>query len=207
MSTSINLKHVEQKAYRLIHEDGLLDLGLGVYVGGFALIPLVNRIIQDDFWSSMILLPVYLLVFLGYRFGKKWITVPRIGLLNYSASRKKKLSTITAVTAVLLFIIFLGGIWSFLNFSKMNFSPLFVLSGCAFLGFCLAAYLLALPRLFVYAVLTAAAGPVGEVLWVNFRTAHHGIPLTFGITALVMILIGIILLIRFFIKYPIPRED
>ena len=207
MSTPLNLKQAEQKTYRLIHEDGIIDLALGIMFGTFALIPLFNDIIHDDFWSSTILIPAYILVFLIYRLGKRYITIPRIGLIKFSPQRKRKLSIILAVTALLLFIVFIAGIFAFFNFAKLSGAyHLFVFSAVFLIGFGLASYVLALPRFMIYALVAAAAGPIGEILWVNYRTPHHGIPLMFGLTALIMFGFGIVLMLRFLAKYPIPKE-
>jgi hypothetical protein len=59
------------------------------------------------------------------------------------------------------------------------------------IGFSVAAYFLDFKRLYLYAVLIALSPVAGEWLWVHRHVPHHGFPVTFGITSMVIILIGL----------------
>ena len=62
--------------------------------------------------------------------------------------------------------------------------------------FSLAAYYLNVARLYIYGVLTATSPLIGEYLWTKFDAPHHGFPITFGITAALILGTGLLLFIR-----------
>lgn len=207
MVKEMRLNQYEKRTYRMVHQDGLIDISAAVFIAGFAFVPLLNDLIQDDFWSSMLLLPVYFLVLWLYRLGKKNITAPRIGVIRYSMQRKSKSSLVLLTTSILLGLALITGA---LFATRQPGNPwLFslLLSGFVLIGFNVAAMLMDLLRFSLYGVLMAAAGPIGEWLWNQYGISHHGIPLTYGLTAAIILVIGIILFIRFLQKYQIPEED
>lgn len=70
-----------------------------------------------------------------------------------------------------------------------------------------AAYYLDFPRLIVYGILIALSPLVGEFMYQTWGVLHHGFPITFGISAAVMIIVGVYLFIRFLQRYPLPTES
>jgi nitrate reductase gamma subunit len=56
-------------------------------------------------------------------------------------------------------------------------------------------------------LLLGLAPPIGEWLWVNHLTSHHGYPVTFGVISGIMILTGIMLLLRLLRSYQAARDD
>lgn len=76
-----------------------------------------------------------------------------------------------------------------------------------FTVFCIAAYFLNFTRLYIYGVLVALSPLIGELLYVYFNASHHGFPITFGISAGLIILTGLVLLVRFLQDYPIPVDQ
>jgi hypothetical protein len=75
------------------------------------------------------------------------------------------------------------------------------------IGFCAAAYFLDFTRLYIYGVLIALSPLVGEVLYVYLKASHHGFPITFGISAGLIILTGLVLLVRFLQDHPMPMDQ
>jgi hypothetical protein len=73
------------------------------------------------------------------------------------------------------------------------------------LVFSLAANVTGFDRLYVYGLLAGLAPPVGEWLWAQGYASHHGFPLTFGITAGVMIAVGLVTFVRLIRTNPLPR--
>jgi hypothetical protein len=73
------------------------------------------------------------------------------------------------------------------------------------IGFCVAAYFLDLAGLYLYGVLIALAPLIGDVLYVYLGVPHHGYPITFGLTAGFLILVGLVKLVRLLRTY--PRTD
>jgi len=60
---------------------------------------------------------------------------------------------------------------------------------------------------FQYGLLVFLSPLVGEWLSVNANAAHHGFPITFGITTSIMILIGTVILLRLLRDNPVPKEE
>lgn len=62
--------------------------------------------------------------------------------------------------------------------------------------FSIPALLLKFRRLYIYGILIAGSPLVGELMYEQFETVHHGYPIVFGITATILILTGLILFMQ-----------
>jgi hypothetical protein len=79
--------------------------------------------------------------------------------------------------------------------------------GAMFLiGFSIAAYFLDIGRYYVYGLLAGLAPVVGEWLWIHGYSANHGFPVAFGVTAAIIILVGLAVFIRLLHDNPLPTE-
>ena len=73
-----NLKEVEKRTYISYHQDGLIDLVIGVYILLFAVGILLNTILELSTWFIIpaifpaLIIPIWISI-------KKRVTVPRIG--------------------------------------------------------------------------------------------------------------------------------
>jgi len=206
MTQQLSLKEAERKAFRMTFQDGLWDIFLGIVILQFAIVPQLTDLGWGDFWSSMVMLPVYMLALWGVRFVKRIITTPRVGLVNYHSERKSKIQKLILITSGSLVLGLVFGLIFYYgdNFNEWIFPAAFcIIAIAAFSG---AAYYLDFPRLIAYGVLTALSPLVGQFLYLNWGMAHHGFPITFGITAALMILFGLFLFSRFLRDYPLPSE-
>lgn len=200
MSQEISLKEAERKAFRATYNDGLWD----VLIGSFVLILAVAPLLSDrlgDFWSSVIFLPFWGLVYLAISLLRKHVVAPRIGAVQFSRARRTKLTRFTLVMVVANILALTLGIAA-LVFTGMRGGPtLLVLFGLVWLvAFGLAGYLLDISRFYVYGLLLAIAPLVGEWLYNNAGATHHGFPITYGFVAGVMILVGVVLFIRLLVQ-------
>ena len=107
MSEQIDLRELERKAYLSYHEDGILDLMIG-----FNLINAALWVLAEMPWltGSMIAImtPLYLQI-------KKSITVPRLGHVEFSESRKGKTKRTMFYMVVFNLILFVGGLYGWLS--------------------------------------------------------------------------------------------
>ncbi len=207
MSPVISLKEAERRAFRATFQDGLWDILIGCIFLQFAVGPSLTDFGLGDFWSSMLFLPFYLLVYAGVRAGKKYIVAPRIGLVTYHQTRRARLKKVQVIALIILVIGLIVGIVAFINISSLSgwiFPALFSL--VILVWFSSAAYFLDFSRLYIYAVMTSLAPLVGELLFRYAGAVHHGYPIVFGFSAAVMIGTGLILFVRFLRDYPIPQE-
>ncbi|MBC8504741.1 MAG: hypothetical protein ISR58_20525 [Anaerolineales bacterium] len=207
MTQQLNLRDAERKAFGMTFQDGLWDIFLGLIISQFAIVPLLTDLGWGDFWSSMVVLPIYLLALWGMRYLKKFITTPRVGLVNYHQERKSKIRKITLITtATLLSGLGFGIVFFYSDAPDGSFFPA-AFSIVAMVVFGGGAYFLDFPRLIIYGLLTALSPIIGQLLWINYGAAHHGFPITFGISAAVMIIVGVFMFIRFLQRYPHPTES
>ena len=205
MTDDADLKALERKAFRSTFEDGLMELLLGfIFLAGGAgsLLPYIGI---SRHWISAIVLLMPLLFIVG----KKRITVPRMGKVKFSSSRraaKKKLLAVVLICQLITWIIFMLSVSHHFPGPILSGTPLYVkrlMTGTVlfFLPFSCMAYILNYPRLYILAIMAS----LGESLYEYLQAPWNGL-LTQGITGLVFILIGGFLLARFMRKYPLPGE-
>ncbi len=207
MTPQISLKDLEKSVFKQSIQDGIIDIQIGAFTLIFAIAPLLSSSL-GDFWSSMIFLPFWGLLFLGLRIVRNKMIQPRISKIEFGSYRKKRLSRLNlGILAFNLLALILG----VLSFYQVSDLPGWIhtarLSIVLLVGFSLAGYLLEFTRLFIYGFLAAAAPMIGEYLYQNFSFSHHGFPVTFGVLSSIFIITGIIILIQIFQKYPLPGEE
>jgi hypothetical protein len=169
----------------------------------FVIAPLLSSRL-GDFWSSAIFLPFWLAVYLGLRVIKKTQILPRIGKVEYSPYRKKRLKNINLVILVFNLVAFGLGLFAFFNSQIFQgWVPFTILM---LVGFSLTGFMMESPRLYLYGILTASAPMIGEYLYRNHGFSHHGFPVTFGVLSATYILIGLFLMVSIFRRYPLPEN-
>lgn len=206
MSQPISLKEAERKAYRAVTDDGLWDVLLGCFVLLFALAPLLSESL-GDFWSSMIFLPFWGLVYGAITLLRRNVVAPRVGRATLRPSRRARLDKLTRLLLAINVLVLAGGVVVALNAARVPGLVAAALLGMGLLiAFTLAAYLLDFPRFFIYGLLLGLSPLVGEWLFVNGYASHHGYPVTFGVTAAVMILTGLVVFLRLVRANPVPAH-
>jgi hypothetical protein len=169
----------------------------------FSIAPLLSSQL-GDFWSSVIFLPFLLAIFAGLRIIKKSHIIPRVGKVEYSSFRKKRLKNINLVILVFNLVALGLGLVAFFNFQKFEgWVPFSILM---LVGFSLAGFMIESPRLYIYGILTASEPMIGEYLYRNHGFSHHGFPVTFGVLSVTFIVIGLALMMNIFRRYPLPDK-
>jgi hypothetical protein len=207
MSQSISLRDAERKVFHTAVNDGLWDIFLGCFFLMFAITPFLSERL-GDFWSSVIFLPFWGLVYLAIRFVRKHVITPRLGSVKFGASRNAILMRFNLVMLVVNLLALVLGLIAASLTSRIPGQATSIALGLVLLAaFSFAAYFLGIGRLYIYALLLGLAPPIGEWLWVNHLTSHHGYPVTFGVISGIMILTGIMLLLRLLRSYQAARDD
>lgn len=206
MSQNISLKDAERKVFTSRFQNGLWDIFIGCFLLQFSIAPLLSRTL-GDFWSSVVFLPFYALVYLVLWLVRKYVIEPRVGIVKFGPKSVARMFKFNLVMVLALTFAFVLGILSFVQFDSIpgwihtaRFSLIFLI------GFCIAAYTLDFSRLYIYGVLIALLPLIGEVLYVYLKAPHHGFPITFGITAGAIILAGLVMFVRFLQDHPIPMD-
>jgi hypothetical protein len=206
MSQKISLRDAERKAFRTTYNDGLVDIFLGCFFLMFVIAPYLSASL-GDFWSSAVFLPFWALVYLAIWLIRRYVVTPRIGMVKFGRARVARLAKFTVVMLVINVVALILGSVAALSFGSVPGQMIGVIFGMILLmGFSIAAYFLDFSRLYIYGLLVGLSPLVGEWLWTHRYATHHGFPITFGTSAGIMILVGLVIFIRLLHDNPIPVE-
>jgi hypothetical protein len=199
MSGDDQFKKLSRKAYISYHQDGLIDILIGLGILGFGLMILTGNFV----FNMLAWMPILFYVPLKNR-----ITVPRFGYVQFTSERTKRTRILIAVMVGMLFFSFGLGLYVFALFDQMP--PLLELAmagdGMLLIGGLFAVAMLVaglitrLDRLIIYAILTLLILPGGLLLGVEpeLRVVFLGASI---------LLIGVILLLRFLRAYPLQKDE
>lgn len=201
METRESLKQLERRAYRSTFVDGIYDIQFGLLFLVFAWISILEFIGLSRFIGYSLLIIPILLPWLGKRF----ITIPRMGAVEFGPKRKSRKRLVLAIGAVIVILtlpllIMIGG-----DGIPGRMGWLLVAT-FAIPVFVLAVYSTEFPRLYVYAALL-----IFGVIESEFLLGYVGTPLSaiisFGIPGAIILVIGLTLLFRFLHMYPRPTPE
>lgn len=205
MTETINLKELEKKAWASSFESGIPDIGIG-------LIMVVATICQIFNESSPYLYPLFIVPALFIIVLKKYITVPRIGLVKFSKKRTRKTNRfIFIMTTLLVFLVTLtltagsGFIPELPIIEIINNNGAIIVGAIVFIIPCSIAYFWNWDRMYFYAVLFALSFALNEITIADTGVIASG-AYAWLISGIIMIVIGIVYLVRFLRKYPLPAE-
>ena len=192
MTTPIDLKKIERKAWTSYFDDGLWDIFIGLLMLGMGI-----HILFDEIAWYIAILSLALLILIV---GRRLITIPRVGRVKFGPARKVKQKKVMAVGAISLLV---GLALSFIPLSVVD-PPQTVVAAIAgvwiMLIFGLVAYFMDFRRLYAYGLLFAIAMALVIALDDLIPT------IVFLISGGVALLIGLVMFIRFIRKYPKTAE-
>jgi hypothetical protein len=200
MSTELNLKELERKAFRSFYQDGIWD----IYFGACMLVLFLTSF-MDGIESKPVKYGLTLFLFaLASAFlilGKKFITAPRLGRVKFGAERTKKGWVMVGINLISL-IVLAGAIYFFNRQAgiALELKELWVPIGLGvWITFITAimAFFLDFDRLYVYAVLYG--GTFTAVLLIDT-------PIIFLITSLIILVPGMIIFARFLGQTSLPYQ-
>lgn len=196
MSKRINLKEIERRAYLSYHQDGVIDLGIGL-----CLLALGSTLVNESSaFASLIWIPIPLLPLL-----KKHITMPRVGYLRFESRRNPSLKRKVVIAAAGVIVIGVAGLGLCAYSGYMppelagllgnHLSLIFGLLGAGI--FAVKGFWREIDRFYAYSVSTVIAFVAGHLL---------DIPPSVSVLALggLISLMGLGMLIRLLRKYPNP---
>ena len=204
MTKEPNLKEIERRAYTSYHQDGLLDIFVGVYILGFGLG--VYMTIMWEFGFGVIIPGILIATVLPiWIAAKRKITMPRIGFVNFGIRGATKITAFF----IGLMVVGLGAFSVFIlatvqGGSRMWLDLIFqngmLIVGFGSLAVCLLfGYSMGLKRLYAYGLLALTVLVIGHFMGIFFAY----ILMALGITVMVA---GVALLIGFVKKYPLKGE-
>ena len=196
MSQEQDFKKLQQRTYESYHQDGLIDIIIGLSIIGFGLM----MAFDSSVFTFMGWMPI-----IFYVPFKNRITVPRIGYVKFSSSR---IHLFFGIFMALLALVLLVGFYYFISSGSIppGFSAwirkyyLLVLAFIVAFAFLSAAFLTGITRFYAYALLVLLIFAGG--IWLGVDPPIY--VLTYG---LLIEAVGIWHLIRFLRKYPLPGHE
>jgi len=210
MTTQLNLKEIERKAFRSTYQDGLWDIYLGLVVEGMAIF-IYRPASGYSAMNIIIALLVFALAYGIFWVGKKYITVPRLGQVTFGKIRKRKNTTLAIILGVFVLILAVlvavttfgwaspAIISSFINDRIKGL--VFVAAICAFIvgaSMIVRVNFMDFPRGYYISILIAMA----VFLMISLNQPIY--PILLGG---LIIIPGLVLFIRFLKKYPLHRKE
>ena len=204
MTKQNTLRDIEKKTYMSYHQDGLLDIVIGLYALAFGLGIVVDKILDINFAVIYpgIMIAIVLPIWIA---AKRKITMPRIGYVNIGTKGTNKLFALFLGLAVAgLGVFFLFTMMTFQNGRPEWIETILFQYGMIWIGLgaaiidSLFAYTMGLKRLYGYGLLTLALFVAGYILAVPFE---YLLLLIGGI----IITNGAVLLVQFIHKYPLKK--
>jgi len=207
MLNNIDLKEIVKKAYRSTFQDGLWDIYLGILLINLNTLPWIVENYLSLIQVAMVGIIVTVVAMIIFFGGKKFITLPRMGLIKFVQERKAKLIKLRA-------IMFLSAIVGIATFFLANFmttiagipAPFLIFSANCLIVFGLGAYFMNFERLYAYSFFYAIPLPVGFLMMKN---SYHvaNVILSCSIPGLIMVVYGCVLFFQFLRKYPNPSKE
>ena len=214
MNKNMNLKEIERKAFRSFFQDGLWDIFLGMLMILMGLGPWLGGKMgggEIEFTSVAIIMGILILVALaamvGFNLAKKHLTTPRLGIVRFTAPRRRKIKNLR----VILWAAVVVGLLIFISILvAADRLPTWMIPAGIFTLTCLAvlslgAYYLDFPRLHLYGVFYGFAFPIN--IWLNELLDMSTFLYVYGAFAAIMIVIGLVYLVRFLKKYPLHQME
>ena len=183
---------------------------LGFGLTAFAeFIPLPENQFID--WAIIaVLLPWNLMAVLMLFFGKKYITIPRLGYVKFGEKRKKtrwRLFMFLIVNIVVAFMLPVFIISGFLSSLPFNILIQAILIGVLFITLPLSilGILLDFYRLLIYALFSGLGFFFTELSYLGVGEPFD-VLLSFGSIGIIIIIIGTAYLVRFMHRYPLNKR-
>ncbi len=200
MNQEINLKEIEQKAYRDSNQDGLMEIMVGI------LLTVLGATYGSGLSIFAILVPIFLFPHFIEAVRKRY-TYPRIGYAKLPTDDPKKTAkgifSYTAVVLALMVICFLllGKVKDAAAYKK--WSP--ALTGVVLVGGFLYAHgKSGSVRYIVFALLSVGFGLLFSIM--NFES-YDGLIINLFVMGGIFMVTGFSLFILFLHKYPKPAEE
>ncbi|MBT4483843.1 MAG: hypothetical protein HOC71_09220 [Candidatus Latescibacteria bacterium] len=212
MTSDINLTELEKKAWMTTHEDGFVDIIIGMLLVNFAVMPVIRELIGRWYILIMVPIPVLFASLLIY-FGKRNITAPRIGFVKFGSERKaaQKISVRLSVLSLIVLVVLvsltaLGKFTDVFGVAISGFKVPFTIAVGVVALMSVKARLLGIPRLTTYGFIIGSGVLCVEILRNIVGDPWHNM-ISWGIPGICILFYGIHKLLTFINKYPLPVEE
>ena len=193
MADEASIRQLKRRAYLSYHQDGIIDLLIGVSILGFGL---------WNYLDQPIFAFMCLLCFISYIQLKNLITIPRFGYVRFQEGKGETRLLIGIGIGLVLLLLVIGFLY-LLGPDRVGLAPftflrkfhVYVMSGIGAIVMAMFGLWGGIHRLIAYAVFFIAALVINFFLELN-----HSIPLL--LTGSSLALIGLVLMVRFIRRNP-----
>ncbi|NVM53600.1 MAG: hypothetical protein HWN66_07835 [Candidatus Helarchaeota archaeon] len=197
MTEEIDLKSIERKAYTSYHQDGLIDIMIGITLIWFTFFML-----SELFWLGGIIIPTLIPVYIGV---KQKLTIPRIGYVKFGMKGKGRMYVVLGIIMVFTFLGLLFAIMfaepsarAWIELILGNYYNL-IIAGIAGGLTLMMAMSSGITRFYLYAALSIGLFIIAQIFNIDLL-------FSFSFIGVCFIVLGIITLIRFLRENPISVE-
>jgi hypothetical protein len=214
MAKTYNLQEAEKHVFRLAtFEDGIWEIFLGFTFFVMSFYALTRKILGPAINVILILGVIFALVGLAW-LAKKFLVLPRVGIVKFGKITVRKIRTANLITwglVILTFALMIMGsktilqepVWQKLPqwVSDFDVDLVFALIIIAFFG--AIAYSMGVPRFYIHGTLIGVANFTSAVMQV-----YYGILFQWpvALAGFWIMAAGIYILLKFLKEYPIPEE-
>jgi len=192
----------ERRTFRAAVDTGIWDLLIAGVVAMFAIAPGLS-VTMGDFWSAVVFVPVWAVLYLILWLVRTRLVVPRVGVVRFGADRQARLQTSGLVLAAVNVVALVVGLYAAATVDAGGGVVFpFTFFALVLVVFSLMAYATNIQRFFLYGLMLAGAPVVGEWLFREGYALHHGYPVVFGVATAVIAAVGLMKLALVFHRYP-----
>ena len=203
MKSLARLKNFEKKIYQTVFQDGIYDLTWGLLMLAIAVNPVLLE--TTGIPRSLLFMGELLLAGSWLLLGKEFITRPRFGAMVPAIQRQRTGRRVLISGGVLFILVMLMVLLRISGILQMGPDPLMV-SLIFLILFTVLSLVISYNMLFVIGLLFALSIPVSELLYPLVGEPLDSL-ISFGLSALIVLGIGLFRLVRFVKRYPVETED
>jgi len=162
MPEKIDIKKVEKQTYQFTFSDGLYDMAYGSLIFLFAIAPILREILYPSYIIFLVLPPSLIILL-----GKRFITIPRIGIVKFNQNRTKSRNKIGLLFAILLPITVIMVVLTYLGVYNIKVGGYIVPVGAGLfvlILFSIIAYIMDYPHFYLYAVSIGLGIPLAALI-------------------------------------------
>ncbi|MFX1300351.1 MAG: hypothetical protein ACFFAL_00065 [Promethearchaeota archaeon] len=199
MVDRVDLRTLERKAYLTYHQDGIVDIFIGLAIITFGVL-FLPWFIES---SGSAFAVIFILWIGSYASVKRAITVPRIGYVEFKTRRQSRVIALALLLVVINVILFLITTLDLLAPELRTFLNTYGVTLIAFIVgglFILCGYLVEIQRFIGYGVVALVVFLINQ-----FFPMHLSIPIV--VLGVVIAAFGFVLLYQFLRKYPKAKRE
>lgn len=208
MTDKINLREIEKKAWKSFFQDGIWDITFGLLLLAFSVGAFMDTLAVNDGVRMAAYIGIELIAFAWLFIAKRYITVPRLGLVKFSNRRRKKrlwVSFLVGLSVLLGLVVYYLTARNSATLISPQTVPIIWAINCIIV-FGGMAYFLDFDRMYLIGLLYALAVPFDQYVLTRLSDADLSY-LAFGIPGLIVLAMGLIIFIRFLKQYPAPQRE